>query len=168
MWRFAQVGIALGALGVIFCFMGLFPGITGARTTIGIGLVQVSMLVLGYALIILGALNYLKFTFYLGVPSTLSQQVGVRLALSGLLFAGLAGLADIFGFGSHIRSDVTDIYLGQLQLLGILASFALSSLGVLVYALAAAHLARNAPAELLRGEFVDSDAEDILPDVQGP
>ena len=51
MWRFAQVGIALGALGAMISFMGLFPGVTGAVPTVGIGLVQVSMVLVGYTLL---------------------------------------------------------------------------------------------------------------------
>ena len=161
MWRFAQVGIALGALGVMLCFMGLFPGVTGAEPTAGIGLVQVVMLLTGYTLLILGALVYLKFTFYLDVPSTLIQQLGTRLALTGILFAALSGLADILGFGTHIRDDVSDIFFGQLQMIGILACFALSSLGVLVYVLAGAPLARHGPVEALSDRIsgVDDTSE---------
>lgn len=135
MQRFSQVGIAVGALGIMLAFMGLFPGVTGFEPTLGIGIVQVFLLLFGYSLLIIGAIMYVKFTFYLGIPSTLAQQIGVRLALTGLLFAALAGLSDILGFGSHVRSDVTDIFLGELQALGILASFGVSSFGVLIYAI---------------------------------
>ena len=113
MWRFAQVGIALGALGAMICLMGLFPSVTGAEPTVGIGLVQVAMILFGYSLLILGALTYVKYTFYLDVPATLSQQIGTRLALTGLLFAALAGLADILGFGTHIRDGANDIFFGR-------------------------------------------------------
>lgn len=168
MWRFAQVGIALGALGAMICLMGLFPGVTGAVPTAGIGLVQVTMVIAGYSLLILGAMVYIKYTFYLEVPATLSQQVGIRLALTGLLFAALAGLADILGFGSHIRDDAGDIFFGQLQMIGILASFGLSSLGVLVYVLAGARLARHAPVEALSETIagVDDTSEIPLVEVQ--
>ncbi len=160
------MGIALGALGVMLCLMGLFPGVTGAQPTVGIGLVQVVMVLFGYTLLILGALTYLKFTFYLEVPSTLVQQIGIRLALTGILFAALAGLADIFGFGTHVRDDVADIFFGQLQLIGILASFGLSSMGVLVYVLAGAPLARHAPVEALSDRIsgVDDTSEILLPE----
>lgn len=170
MWRFAQVGIALGALGGIICFMGLFPGVTGAVPTVGIGLVQVVMVIFGYALLILGALTYLKFTFFLSVPATLSQQIGTRLALTGLLFAALAGLADILGFGTHVRDDTSDLFFGQLQMIGILASFGLSSLGVLVYVLAGASVARHAPVEALSETIagVDDTSEIQLPEAVDP
>lgn len=136
MARFAQVGIAIGALGIVIAMMGLFPGVTGVEPTPGIGIVQVFLLLFGFALLIFGGIIYVKFTFYLGVPSSLMQQVGVRLALTGLIFAALAGLADILGFGSNIRTETSDIFFGPLQALGLLGSFALSAVGVLIYAIA--------------------------------
>lgn len=135
MTRFAQVGIAIGALGVVLALMGLFPGMTGVEPTAGIGIVQVSMLLIGYALLTIGAIIYVKFTFYLQVSANLWQQIGIRLAMTGLLFASLAGMADILGFGSHVRGEGGDIFFGQWQAVGLLASFGLSSLGVLLYAL---------------------------------
>ena len=166
MWRFSQVGIALGALGGMICFMGLFPGVTGAVPTVGIGLVQVVMVLIGYALLILGALTYLKFTFFLDVSTNLVQNIGTRLALTGILFATLAGMADILGFGTHIRDDTSDLYFGQLQMIGILASFGLSSCGVLVYVLAGAHIAKPAPVEALSHSIagVDDTSEIQLPE----
>lgn len=133
MGRFGQVGIAFCALGIMTALMGLFPTITGIEETRGIGIVQVFMLLLGYALMAMGGLIYAKFTFYLRVESTLVQQVGVRLMLTGLLFAAISGLSDILGFGSHIRSDTTDIFFGGLQAIGTITSLTISSLGVLIY-----------------------------------
>lgn len=134
MERFSQVGIAIGALGIMIALMGLFPGVTGVEPTIGIGIVQVFMLLVGYGLLIIGALMYVKFTFYLGVRTTLTQQIGTRLALTGLLFAALSGLADILGFGTHLRTADSDIFLGELQALGILLNFGISSFGIIIYA----------------------------------
>lgn len=169
MWRFSQVGIALGALGGMICFMGLFPGVTGAEPTVGIGLVQVVMVLIGYTLLILGALTYLKFTFFLEAPANLVQNIGTRLALTGILFATLSGMADILGFGTHIRDDVSDLYFGQLQMIGILASFGLSSFGVLVYVLAGANIAKLAPVEALSESIagVDDTREIRLPEQDG-
>lgn len=134
MSRFGQVGIAIGALGIMIAIMGLFPGITGVEATPGIGVVQVMMLVVGDALLVFGALIYLKFTFYLNTTANLVQQIGVRLSLTGLVFAAIAGLADILGFGSHLRTESSDILFGTLQAIGLLASLLLTSIGVLIYA----------------------------------
>jgi len=135
MQRFGQVGIAIGALGIVLALIGLFPGLTGVPDTPGIGLVQVALLLVGEALLTFGALIYVKFTFYLGRPSNLAQQIGVRLVLTGLVFTALSGLSDILGFGSHLRTETTDIFFGRLQAFGMLFSLLLSSIGVLLYAL---------------------------------
>lgn len=137
MSRFGQIGIALGALGIMIALMGLFPTMTGVEETRGIGIVQIILLLMGNGMLIFGAIIYAKFTFYLGVASSLPQQIGIRLALTGLVFASLSSLSDILGFGSHLRTDTGgDVYLGLLQMAGLLASLAISSFGVIIYAVA--------------------------------
>jgi len=139
MARVAQIGIAIGALGMMLTIMGLFPGVTGLEPTTGIGIVQIFVILIGFTLLILGALIYVKFTFYAFKKSTLSQQIGNRLALTGLVLAGLSALADILGFGSHgvipAVEEETTIFLGRLQALAIIFSFFVASFGVAMYAL---------------------------------
>jgi uncharacterized membrane protein len=135
MQRVAQFGIALGALGIVLTIMGLFPGVTGIEPASGIGIVQIFTILTGFTLLILGALIYVKFTFYPSQPATLAQQIGVRLALTGLLFAAMAGLADVLGFGSHPRDINSEPLFGYLQAFGLIGSFLMASLGVLIYAL---------------------------------
>ena len=60
MARFGQVGIALAALGGVLALMGLFPGIAGVEPTVGMGVVQVFMVLVGYGLVILGGAFYQK------------------------------------------------------------------------------------------------------------
>jgi hypothetical protein len=136
MQRVAQFGIALGALGIVLTFMGLFPGVTGLEPAAGIGIVQIFTILAGFTLLILGALIYVKFTFYPFQAANLAQQIGARLALTGLLFAATAGLADILGFGSHPRGPDSEPLFGFLQAFGLIASFVLASIGVLIYAVA--------------------------------
>lgn len=133
--RVAQFGIALGTLGAMLTLMGLFPGITGLEPTLGIGLVQIFVIVLGLSLLLIGGLFYVKFAFYAYEPSTLAQQIAVRLALSGIVFMLLTGLADVFGFGSNPRIPGSDIVIGPLQTIGLIGSFTIGSLGVILYAL---------------------------------
>ncbi len=132
--RIAQFGIALGALGTVLAFMGLFPGVTGLSPASGIGIVQIFTVLVGFTLLIFGALIYVKFTFYVGRPANLAQQIGIRLALTGLLFAAMTGTADVVGFGSHISSTNSEPLFGFLQAVGIIGSFILAALGVLLYA----------------------------------
>lgn len=136
MARLSQVGIALGALGVVLMLMGLFPGVTGLDPTPGIGLLQIVALLIGFSWFIFGALIYVKYTFYINTPATLTQSIGTRLAMTGLVLAAMMGLADALGYGSHGPQFNGEAYLGQLQAAGIIVSYILSSIGVLVYAVA--------------------------------
>lgn len=146
MIRVAQFGIVLGALGAVLTLMGLFPGMTGLEPTAGIGIMQIFTILIGFMVLIVGALTYVKFTFYSYQTANLAQQIGIRLALTGLLFAGMAGMADVLGFGSNLMSE-TDILLGPLQALGIIGGFAMSSLGVLIYAVSGHPGAGQPPEE---------------------
>lgn len=131
-----QIGIALGALGVVLTLMGLFPGVTGINAADGVGIVQFSAILIGYTLLMLGALLYVKFTFYVGRAATLIQQIGVRLTLTGLVFAGLVGLADFLGFGSHgIMNEAGEGIFGEWQAIAFFLMLMLAAIGVLVYLL---------------------------------
>jgi hypothetical protein len=134
MIRLAQVGIAVGALGVVLTLMGLFPGVTGLEPASGIGTVQIFIILVGFALLIFGALVYVKSTFYSHAHGTLAQQIGVRLAMTGLLFAAMTGLADPLGFGSHLRTENSDTFFGIWQAAGVIGGFMIASLGVVLYA----------------------------------
>jgi hypothetical protein len=135
MVRVAQVGIALGALGLMLTLMGLFPGMTGIDPAFGIGMVQIFVVLAGFSLLIFGALIYAKFNFYARQDDTLAQQIGVRLALTGLVIAALVGLADVLGFGSHSQEETGVIFFGSWQAAGMVGGFLMSSIGVLLYSL---------------------------------
>ncbi len=131
----AQLGVVLAALGIVLALMGLFPGVTGLQPTLGVGIVQFVAILMGFALLDFGALIYVKFTFYMGRTANLAQQIGVRLTLTGLVLAGLTGMADFLGFGSHMRTATSDVFFGQFQAIGLLGSLLISALGVVIYAL---------------------------------
>lgn len=132
----AQFGVALSALGAVLAFMGLFPGVTGIEPGRGVGIVQYMTIFIGFALLHLGALIYAKFTFYADRSANLAQQVGIRLTLTGLLLGGMAGLADFLGFGSHMRTETTDVVFGPLQAIGAVGGLIVAALGVIMYATA--------------------------------
>ncbi|MBE0688652.1 MAG: hypothetical protein IH587_00845 [Anaerolineae bacterium] len=136
MIKISQFGVALGALGFILTLMGLFPGVTGIRQGEGVGAVQFVVIWFGFALLILGGLVYVKYTYYPQTPSNLAQQIGVRLAWTGLIATGMCGLADFLGFGSHMPLLAPEPVFGELQLIGVLGGFLLSALGVAIFAAA--------------------------------
>jgi hypothetical protein len=135
MERVGQIGIAIGVLGAILMMMGLFPGLTGVDATPGIGIIQLAVVLFGFMLFISGALIYVKYTFYAYDTANLVQLIGTRLAMTGVLLAGLFSLADAFGFGSHGLEFSEQNFLGPLQIVGMIASYAIASVGVLTYVL---------------------------------
>ncbi len=136
MTRVAQAGIALGLLGIVVTLIGLFPGVIAIPPTPGFGVMQILIVVVGFAMLITGALLYVKFTFYNYKKHTLLQQIGIRLAYTGLTFATLAALADVLGFGSNVRITGEDVLLGPLQMIGIMINYGVSVMGVIIYAVA--------------------------------
>jgi hypothetical protein len=66
-----------------------------------------------------------------GRPRTLLQDIGIRMGLTGIVFAAAATLADSMGFGSHITADGP--LFGWLQAAGMVFGFAVAAIGVLVY-----------------------------------
>lgn len=130
----AQFGIALGALGIVLAMMGLFPGVTGRDPAEGVGPVQFVVLLIGMTLLHIGALIYVKFTFYGGRSSNLAQQIGVRLTWTGLLFTTISGMADFLGFGSQVTAARVEPVFGPIQATGVIGGLLLAALGVLIYA----------------------------------
>ena len=129
-----QFGIVIAALGAVLTLMGLFPSVTGIQTSPGVGVMQFVSILIGLALLNMGALLYVRYTLYANRATNLTQQIGVRLTLTGLVLAGLTGLADFLGFGSHARVGGGDVFFGQLQALGLVGSMLICALGVMIYA----------------------------------
>ncbi len=148
MMRVGQIGIALGVLGTVLAFMGLFPGVTGLEPTVGIGIVQLATILVGLSLLILGALIYVKFNFYAYCPSNLAQQISWRLSLTSLLFAALTSMADILGFGSNPRVlGESDIFFGPWQAGGLIGGFLVAATGVLLFAITGPDESEHPPHE---------------------
>jgi hypothetical protein len=147
MMRVGQIGIALGALGMVLALMGLFPALTGLPPTPGIGAIQLVTILTGFSLLIAGAFIYAKYNFYAACPSNLSQQIALRLSMTGLLFAAMAAMADVLGFGTNLRTETSDIFFGPLQAAGLIGGFLVASLGVLLYALTGPQEPSTRPAK---------------------
>lgn len=131
MSRLAQLGVFAGVVGVVATFMGLFPQAMTIDSTPGVGLGQIFIALIGLTLLTIGAYVFVYATWHRGRPRTLSQDVGIRLGMTGLTFAIAASLADVFGFGSHTLG--TGLSFGRIQSIGTAIGFLMASLGVLIY-----------------------------------
>lgn len=135
MQKNSQISITIGTLGIMLILIGLFPGIVGLETVQGVGVLQVLVMMIGFSLMFAAAYIFVKQTFYPGQPTTLAQDIGIRLTLTGLLIAAAAGLADVLGFGSHPPTTIQRPLLGYLQTAFLVGGILIGSLGVLVYTL---------------------------------
>lgn len=134
MEKYSQISIILGALGIVIALVGLFPGIVGLETVEGVGVLQVLVILLGFTILFTGAYLFARQVFYPGQPTTLAQDIGIRLTMTGLLLAAAAGLADVLGFGSHGSTENTRPLLGRLQAMAFVGGILVASSGVIIYA----------------------------------
>lgn len=135
MERTSEISISIGALGAVITLIGLFPGIIGLETAEGVGVLQVLVILLGFTILYISAYYFAKKAFYSGQPSSLAQDIGIRLTMTGLLVAGAAGLADVLGFGSHPSTPGNRPMIGRLQAVVFIGGILLASSGVVIYAL---------------------------------
>lgn len=135
MENYGQICITIGTLGVVITLIGLFPGIIGLEAAEGIGVLQVLVILLGFGILFIAAYLFAKQAFYPGQPTTLAQDIGTRLTMTGLLIAAAAGLADVLGFGTHITGDYDRPLLGQLQALFFIGGILIASSGVVIFTL---------------------------------
>lgn len=131
MSRLAQSGVLLVVLGGVALVAGLFPGAMGIDLTPGIGIAQIIIALLGLALLNTGGYVFVYAMFHRGKQRTLSQDIGIRMGLTGLTFAVAASLADVLGFGSHSLS--VGFTFGRIQSIGMAVGFIFAALGVIVY-----------------------------------
>ena len=134
MSRLAQFGVFTTVIGGVVLFLGLFPDAVAADGTPGIGIIQMISMLVGLMLIIAGAYIAAYAMIHRGHRSSLLKGVGVRLGLTGLVFATAATLSDAMGYGSHGASE--GIVFGWLQTAGMLIGFGIAAVGVLIYSLA--------------------------------
>jgi hypothetical protein len=135
MEKYVQISITIGALGIMIALIGLFPGIVGLETIEGIGVLQVLVILLGFSILFTAAYLFARQVFYPGQPTTLAQDIGIRLTLTGLLIAAAAGLADVLGFGSHGPIQDTQPLLGRLQAIAFVGGILVASSGVIIFAI---------------------------------
>ena len=135
MGKLSQVGIAVAVLGGVVTLIGLFPSITGLEPSAGAGVLQIIVILNGFAILIFGVYLFVKATYYPGVKHNLAQQIGLRLSMTGLVISVVAGLADVLGYGSQPPGLDQRPFLGMWQAVGLIGGFIIASLGVIVFVL---------------------------------
>lgn len=123
-------------LSLIIAFIGLFIFTVGAKPSFFgwdrspvVGFVQIVVFLIGLAFICLG--GYLGLhSLWWGLERTIVSDIGSRLVSTGFVFSVFAGLADVFGMGSHTFPYVP--YFGPWQAAGVLIGQGIIALGFLM------------------------------------
>jgi hypothetical protein len=98
--RRARIGLALTLTGFLIFLIGARPGMFGLDRSPIIGFVQIAVFLIGLAVICIG--GYICLTsLWREKPTSIAADIGLRLVATGYVIAVFAGMADIFGFGSH-------------------------------------------------------------------
>jgi len=123
-------------LGMMTTFAGLFLFIVGAKPNwLGwdrspvVGFVQITVFLIGMALIAAGGYVALV-ALWRGRQRTIAADIGARLVSTGYVIAVFAGMADVFGMGSQSLPSVP--YFGPWQATGVLLGQATIAVGLLM------------------------------------
>ena len=127
--RRIRIGVSLTLLGYLMFLLGARPDLFGADRSPVIGFVQVAVMLIGLGFICIGGYISLM-ALWKGKEPTISADIGQRLVATGFVLAIFAGMADIFGFGSHPLPGVP--YFGPLQARGVIIGEAIITIGFLL------------------------------------
>jgi hypothetical protein len=112
-----RYGLIVVILGLLVFILGTAPGVFGLDRSRVTGFVQITVFLVGLAMICLG--GYLTLNaLWNGRVKTISADIGYRLVATGYVISVASGMADVFGFGSHGFPNIP--YFGPLQAFGVM------------------------------------------------
>lgn len=114
--RRIRVGLAVTLAGFVIFLIGARPSIFGLDRSPVIGFVQIAVFLVGLALICIGGYLSMMALWKKQQPS-IAADLGLRLVCTGYVIAVFAGMADIFGMGSHPLPGLP--FFGQWQARGV-------------------------------------------------
>lgn len=110
-----KFGLWLASIGFLVFLLGTRPSLFGLDRSPVVGFVQISVFLIGLALLALGSALTLA-SFWPEGKQTIAAQIGSRLISTGYVICLFTGLADVLGFGSH---PLPDVFFGVLQQRGM-------------------------------------------------
>lgn len=122
-------GLGWTLFGWLVYLVGAAPGLFRLDRSPVIGFVQIAVFLLGLAIMCAG--GYLVMLgLWDGRPMSIPADIGMRLVSTGYLICVVAGMADVFGFGTQPWPKIP--HFGRLQLLGVEIGLAVIGLGFLL------------------------------------
>jgi hypothetical protein len=127
--RRSITGMVIAVVGFFVFILGTSPELFGLDRSPVIGFVQITVFLIGLAIICIG--GYLTLmSLWIGKKRTLAADIGLRLIATGYVIAVASGMADVFGFGSQPWPQVPSF--GRWQSRGVLAGEIVIAIGFLL------------------------------------
>jgi len=123
-------GLSITLFGLVVFLLGSRPGLFGLDRSPVIGFVQIAVFLVGLGIICIGGYISMMALWKNRIPS-IAADIGLRLVATGYVVAVFSGMADIFGFGSHVIPYAIP-YFGEWQAAGVMIGEAIIGLGFLL------------------------------------
>lgn len=124
-----RVGMIITILGFLIFLIGVDPGIFGVDRSPVTGFLQIAVFLSGLAMICIGGYMSL-ISLWNGREKSIAADIGLRLVSTGYVIAVASGMADIFGFGTHLLPNIP--YFGWWQALGVMIGEITIALGFIL------------------------------------
>jgi hypothetical protein len=115
--RRIQVALAVAFFGFLVFVIGARPDTIGLDRSPILGFVQISVFEVGLAIMCAGGYSCM-IALWRKQALSIAAEIGERLVATGYLVAVFAGMADIFGLGSHVPPNLP--YFGVWQQAGVM------------------------------------------------
>lgn len=110
-----RIGLIFAVIGYLLFLLGARPSVFGLDRSIVIGFIQISVFLIGLALMTFGSYITLN-AFWTNGNKTIAADIGSRLISTGYVICVFTAMADIFGLGSH---PLPNVVFGPLQARGM-------------------------------------------------
>jgi hypothetical protein len=124
-----RAGLFMTLCGLLVFLVGARPAIFGLDRSRVVGFVQISVFLVGMAIICLGGYISLM-AYWKNGERTIPADIGIRLVTTGYVIAVFSGMADVFGFGTQLRPRVP--FFGPWQSTGVQVGEAVIAIGFLL------------------------------------
>jgi hypothetical protein len=127
--RRIRIGLALTLFGFLVFLIGARPDVFLLDRSPVIGFVQIAVFIVGLAFIAIGGFISLM-ALWKDQHINIAADIGQRLVATGYVVSVFAGMADVFGFGSHTFPSLP--YFGEWQARGVMLGQVLMAVGFLM------------------------------------
>jgi len=124
-----RFGLGVTILGLLIFMLGANPALFGLDRSPVVGFVQISVFLIGLAMICLGGYITLN-ALWSGLEKSIAADIGFRLVSTGYVISFFSGMADIFGLGNQPFPEIP--YYGPWQAVGVVIGEVIIALGFLL------------------------------------